>query len=151
MVIPRFIEGRVVRLESAKNSGSIQTPLGRCRKRKAADGDDRAIPSGDRPSFRRVYETTRGFVKRTARRWGVDESDVDDVSQEVFLAIHRRLHDFEGRSSVKTWVAAILQGFVLNYRRSRRRQGPNGMSAHHIDPDNVADSTEDPTVHATLG
>ena len=104
-----------------KQTATPKAAVTTSRKRKAADGDDRAIPSGDRPSFRRVYETTRGFVKRTARRWGVDESDVDDVSQEVFLAIHRRLHDFEGRSSVKTWVAAILQGFVLNYRRSRRR------------------------------
>jgi RNA polymerase sigma-70 factor (ECF subfamily) len=137
-----------MRLDSAKRSRSIQAPFGRRRDANADGAEDLAMPPDERPSFRRIYETTREFVKRSARRWGVDENDVDDLSQEVFLTIHRRLRDFQGRSSVNTWVAGILGGFVRNYRRSRRRKGPAEMSAH-IDPDDVADTREDPATLAT--
>jgi RNA polymerase sigma-70 factor (ECF subfamily) len=48
---------------------------------------------------------------------------VDDVCQEVFVTVHRRLSDFEGRSSLRTWVYGICVRTASDYRkrvRSRR-------------------------------
>lgn len=70
-----------------------------------------------------IYEQHVDFVWRSARRMGVAEAAVDDVVQEVFLVAHRRLGDFEGRSSVKTWLFAILMRVVSDYRRTLRRKG----------------------------
>lgn len=70
-----------------------------------------------RPSFEAVFAECGGFVWRTLRRLGVRESDVDDVFQEVFLVIHRRLPTFEGRSTVRTWVYAICVRTASDYRR----------------------------------
>jgi RNA polymerase sigma-70 factor (ECF subfamily) len=70
-----------------------------------------------------IYEEHFDFVWRSARRMGVLESAVDDVVQEVFIVAHRRLADFEGRSTVKTWLFAILLRVVSDYRRTRRRKG----------------------------
>ena len=47
----------------------------------------------------------------------------EDVVQEVMLVVHRRLSEFEGRSSLKTWLFGILYHVVANYRRSVRRKG----------------------------
>jgi RNA polymerase sigma-70 factor (ECF subfamily) len=70
-----------------------------------------------------VYEEHFDFVWRSARRMGVAEGAVDDVVQEVFLVAHRRLDDFEGRSSVRTWLFGILLRVVSDYRRTLRRKG----------------------------
>lgn len=75
------------------------------------------------PRFEDLYEQHFDFVWRSARRLGVAEAAVDDVVQEVFLVVHRRLGDFEGRSSLKTWVFAILLRVVADWRRTQRRKG----------------------------
>ena len=81
-----------------------------------------------------IYDEHFNFVWRSARRMGVAESSADDVVQEVFLVAHRRLADFEGRSSVKTWLFAILLRVVSDHRRRIRRKGgldplPEGLAA----------------------
>src|SRR5262249_47156752 len=107
-------------------------------------GADRALFA--RPSFEEVYEQTFPFVWRTVRRLGVGDSTRDDVAQEVFVTVYRRLGEFQGRSSVKTWVFNILMGIVRNYRRSRRRKGKaQALSATVVDPAILADATADPS------
>src|SRR5882672_9010889 len=71
--------------------------------------------------FDEVYEAHFDFVWRSVRRLGVDEFGVEDVVQEVFFTAHRRLGEFEGRSSVRTWLFAIVVHLVRHYRRKRQR------------------------------
>jgi RNA polymerase sigma-70 factor (ECF subfamily) len=75
------------------------------------------------PSFDDVYEQTFDFAWRSARRLGVAASAVDDVVQDVFLVVHRRLPEFEGRAAIKTWVFGILLRVVSDHRRTHRRKG----------------------------
>ena len=72
--------------------------------------------------FAEVYEAQFDFVWRSARRLGVSALHLDDVVQEVFLVVHRRLAEFEARSSLKTWLFAITRRVVADYRRSARRK-----------------------------
>ncbi len=53
---------------------------------------------GDAPSFERVYDEFFDFVYRNARRLGVPPSAADDVVQEVFVVLHRRLAEYDGRA-----------------------------------------------------
>jgi RNA polymerase sigma-70 factor (ECF subfamily) len=107
---------------------------------------ERAEVAFVRPSFEEVYQQTFPFVWRTVRRLGVGDSNRDDVTQEVFVTVYRRLGEFEGRSSVKTWVFNILMGIVRNYRRSRRRKGKGqALSSAVVDPSVLADGTADPS------
>jgi RNA polymerase sigma-70 factor (ECF subfamily) len=69
-----------------------------------------------------VYEAQFDFVWRSARRLGVGTLHVDDVVQEVFLVVHRRLCEFEGRSSLRTWLFGITRRVVGDHRRSARRK-----------------------------
>lgn len=58
-------------------------------------------------TFKEVYDEHFRFVWRSLRRLGVRESDVPDAVQDVFLVVHRRLAEFEGRSKVSTWLFGI--------------------------------------------
>ena len=103
-----------------------------------------------RPTFDQVYQETFAFVWRTVRRLGVNDSAVDDVTQEVFVTVHRRLGEFEGRCAVKTWVFSIVMRVVQNYRRSRRRKGAaQPISSTVVDPEILADTRMDPQEQAS--
>jgi RNA polymerase sigma-70 factor (ECF subfamily) len=54
---------------------------------------------------------------RALRRMGVREADVEDMCQEVFLVAYRRRNDFEGRSSVRTWLYGIAARVAADYRK----------------------------------
>ena len=98
-----------------------------------------------RPTFDQVYQDTFPSVWRTVRRLGVVDSAVDDVVQEVFVTVYRRLDQFEGRCAVKTWVFGILMRVVNNYRRSRRRKGAaHATTSAVVDPEILVDSGADP-------
>jgi len=76
----------------------------------------------------------------------VGDSTRDDVTQEVFVTVYRRLGEFQGRCSIKTWVFNILMGIVRNYRRTRRRKGKgHALSTAVVDPAVLADVTADPS------
>src|SRR5262245_20245633 len=67
--------------------------------------------------FSAFYEQYFAFVWRSVRRLGVADHAVDDAVQDVFVVVHRRLAEFEGRSSVRSW----LFGIALRVARARRR------------------------------
>ncbi|MEM6370164.1 MAG: sigma-70 family RNA polymerase sigma factor [Myxococcota bacterium] len=71
--------------------------------------------------FAVIYEQHFDFVWRSARRLGVPSAAVDDAVQDVFLVVHRRLHEFEGRSKLKTWLFGITLNVAKAHRRKRGR------------------------------
>lgn len=85
------------------------------------------------PEFAEVFRQYFDFVWRTVRSLGVPESGVDDAVQDVFISVHRRLPDFEGRSALKTWIYAIAYHTAQNHRRSARRR-----EALPLEPDIVS-------------
>jgi RNA polymerase sigma-70 factor (ECF subfamily) len=72
---------------------------------------------GDPGSFREIYDAHFAFVWKSLRRLGMREADVPDAAQEVFLVVHRKLGEFEGRSKITTW----LFGIALRVARDRQR------------------------------
>ncbi|HEY4122255.1 MAG TPA: RNA polymerase sigma factor [Byssovorax sp.] len=68
-------------------------------------------------TFREVYDEHFRFAWRSLRRLGVRESDVADAVQDVFLVVHRRLAEFEGRSKVSTWIYGICYRVASDRRR----------------------------------
>jgi RNA polymerase sigma-70 factor (ECF subfamily) len=78
------------------------------------------VVTEDPTDFRAVYEAYFQFVWGTLRRLGVREADALDLAQKVFLTVHARAHDFEGRSLLRTWIFGICQRVASDYRRSAR-------------------------------
>ena len=99
------------------------------------------VPRVQPPNFPAVYDAMFPFVWRAARRLGVPPSALDDVCQDVFVAVHKHLPEFEGRSSLKTWVYGILHNVVLMHRRGVRRKDPHRAE---IDMELLSDAAPGP-------
>jgi RNA polymerase sigma-70 factor (ECF subfamily) len=74
-----------------------------------------------KPTIEALYRTHHAFVWRNARRLGCSDDWVDDAVHEVFLVAARRLSEFQGNSSVPTWLFAILFRVVQRMQRDRAR------------------------------
>ena len=59
------------------------------------------------PPFAEVFAAHAPAVWRTMRRLAPSEADADDLTQEVFVVVHRKLSGFEGRSKLSTWIYGI--------------------------------------------
>lgn len=99
---------------------------------------------GSALSFAEVYELHFDFVWRSARRLGVPEQNLDDVVQDVFVTVYRRLSDFEGRSQLKTWIFGVLRHTVRDLRRSQRRKPTEELAE---EPRDARTSPHDRAVH----
>lgn len=89
------------------------------------------------PDFQSVYQAHFDFVWRSLRRLGVPPSALDDAHQEVFLVAYRRLGEFGGRSSLKTWLFGIAFNVVRHHRRSLKRE-----REHEPLPETVHDASD---------
>jgi RNA polymerase sigma-70 factor, ECF subfamily len=69
-----------------------------------------------------IYDEYFDFVWRSLQRLGVRPSLLDDALQDVFVVVHRRLADFEGRSTLKTWLFGICMRVASDYARRHKQQ-----------------------------
>jgi RNA polymerase sigma-70 factor (ECF subfamily) len=72
--------------------------------------------------FDSVYTQHFDFACRSLRLLGVSPDVIEDAAQDVFSVVSRRLDEFAGISSIKTWIFAIVQRVAANQRRRRRRK-----------------------------
>jgi RNA polymerase sigma-70 factor, ECF subfamily len=79
--------------------------------------------------FDTVFAESSPFVWRVLGRLGVARRDIRDVCQEVFIVVHRRLADYDGRASVRAWIYGICLRSASDYRkRAHRRRETFGES-----------------------
>ncbi len=69
------------------------------------------------PQLSEVFEKHGPYVHRALRYFGVPDADLSDVFQEVFVIVHRKLDEFEGRASIRTWLYRICQRAASDYRK----------------------------------
>jgi RNA polymerase sigma-70 factor (ECF subfamily) len=67
--------------------------------------------------FKELFHAHTDFVWRVLHRHGVPAREMEDACQEVFLVVFRRLPEFEGRSSIRTWIYGIAVRVALALRR----------------------------------
>ena len=124
-------------VSTSPGSIGVGSPANSPARSAAPDGPATTPVSGAHPSFEELYEAHFGFVWRSVRRLGVNEGAVDDVVQETFLVVHRRLPEFEGRSSINTWLFGILLHVVHDHRRHLRRKSPHLRAEGPTDPETL--------------
>jgi RNA polymerase sigma-70 factor (ECF subfamily) len=90
----------------------------------AAHALDEVRPAVATPSFDEVYAAHFAFVWRILRTFGVPEAALEDAAQDVFVVVHRRLPEFEGRAAITTWLFAIARRVASAHRRKDRRTDP---------------------------
>ena len=87
----------------------------------AATEEPRAlVASRALPDMQVVVEQHAAFLLRTVRRLGVAETDVEDIAQEVFLLMHRKLDQYDPSCSLRGWMFGIASRLASDYRKSAR-------------------------------
>lgn len=80
-----------------------------------------------------IYANNLEYVWRLLRRLGVHERDLEDMTHEVFVVVHRKLPTFDRSREVRPWVAGIAVRVASDYRRSARlrrvKVGTDGLES----------------------
>lgn len=83
----------------------------------------RAEPSGAGPTDPGTFWAEHArFVEHTLARLGVDPTDREDLRQEVFIVVIKRLADYEARGRHRAWLFGICLRVVAGYRRRGYRR-----------------------------
>lgn len=90
------------------------------------------------PSVAEIFAEYAPFVWRTLRYLGVAPSDLQDVCQDVFVVVHQKLPEFEGRASLRTWLYGICIRAAAGHKRRARFRREQLMA---VPPDEVVAPT----------
>jgi RNA polymerase sigma-70 factor (ECF subfamily) len=76
------------------------------------------VRRGDTAAFGELVERHRGAVYRAALAALGNDADAEDIAQEALVLAYRRIDQFRGDASVRTWMVSI--GWRLSLSRRRR-------------------------------
>ena len=74
------------------------------------------------PDLAAIYEAEVAFVWGSLRRLGVRAADLEDVTHDVFMAVQRRLADYDPARPIRPWLFGFAYRVASDYRRSARVQ-----------------------------
>ncbi|MBF0478958.1 MAG: RNA polymerase sigma factor [Candidatus Omnitrophica bacterium] len=72
---------------------------------------------GDLPAFENIYKAASSFVFNVAFRVVHNREEAEEVTQDVFMNVFRKLKDFRQQASFKTWVYRITVNCAINHYR----------------------------------
>lgn len=92
----------------------------------AIHDEDRSVVEacrrGEAWAFKTLYQKYARRVYSFARRFVGDEGHAEDVVQEVFLQVFRKLEGFRGDSKFSTWLFRVTVNSCMNKRRVLDRE-----------------------------
>lgn len=81
------------------------------------DPDAQLAAMGDMEAFERIYRRYHARIYGLCLRMIKNASQAEDLVQEVFIQLFRKLHTFRGESSFSTWLHRLTVNQVLMYFR----------------------------------
>lgn len=93
------------------------------------DDGERVAALPPPPRFEDVYAEQFTMVWRLVSH-RVPASALDDVVQEVFIVVHRKLPEFQSRSTIRTWVYGIVRLVIRDYLRNHGNRPAGEALAH---------------------
>jgi RNA polymerase sigma-70 factor (ECF subfamily) len=99
-----------------------------------------ATDTGSRESFWRAVSPQTSWIHRQLRRLGVHSRDLEDVTQEVMLAVFRRWDEFDPDRPIRPWLFAFAFREASTYRN--RAAHRNEVPGSHDAPDDRDDGAD---------
>ena len=94
----------------------------------------RAAATGQGEALGDLYQRHSGRVYSLCLRMTHDIADAEDLTQEVFIQLHRKIGSYRGESHFSTWLHRLTVNQVLMFwRRAKRRK------VHVMDPFETAE------------
>lgn len=98
----------------------------------------RALLAGDPVAFAHFMRAHENRVFRIALRWLRSVEEAQDVTQDVFLTLSRKLSQFEGDARLSTWVYRVAVNHAKNrlrYLSRRRARAHEAWDDRHKEPE----------------
>ena len=73
-------------------------------------------------TFEEIYTKHSKQVYNLALHYVQNTADAEEITQDVFVAIHRSLHKFDGRSALSTWIYRITINKSLDFIKTQKRR-----------------------------
>jgi RNA polymerase sigma-70 factor (ECF subfamily) len=99
------------------------------------------LQSGDRAEFARLVDAYSSQIYRLAMKMLADEQDAEDVLQNTFMKALQSIENFEGRSSLSTWLYRIAVNEALMSLRRHKPTIPVAMD-YEDDVDEIQHPTQ---------
>jgi len=74
---------------------------------------------GDIQAFREIYKVASSYVYNVAFRISSNKEEAEEITQDVFLKIHKNLKYFQFRCRIKTWIYRIAVNTAINAAKKR--------------------------------
>ena len=106
----------------------------------------RSVQQGSLEAFNTLYERYFPAVYRRVR-YVVPEADVEDITQDIFIAVMKSLKNFRFEAQFSTWLRTLVNRQVADFYRSRKPKFETfSLDTELDDPDREMDfSVEDRT------
>ena len=82
--------------------------------------------TGDREAFHVLFEETGPLITRFLRRHLIDRAELEDVCQEVLMAVYRSRHTYDAQRPFEPWLFAIVRKVSGEHLRRRARAISSG-------------------------
>lgn len=102
----------------------------------AVEPDDARIArhlAGDPDAFAEIYRTHVDAVYRRLSRILGPIPEREDLTQDVFVTLHRALPKFRGESTLATWIQRIAINIALDHLRARGRRPAAPVDTRYFD------------------
>ena len=78
------------------------------------------IQAGDKKAFRSLIEKYQRLVSHIVFRMIPNETDREDICQEIFIKVYQNLGNFRFQSKISTWIAKITYNSCINYLQKKK-------------------------------
>ncbi len=100
----------------------------------------RRLQRGDPRAFRELVRKHQDRVFSMTLRMLGDAHEAEDVSQEVFVAVHKNLARFRGDSRLSTWIYRVTKNHCLNrLKYLEKRESGGDADLARIDASQIDD------------
>lgn len=84
------------------------------------------------PELRELFTKYSDFVFRICMRYVKDRAEAEDLSQDIFIKINDKLHEFRTESMISTWIYRIAINTCIDHLRKVKRR--DELTEEHLDP-----------------
>ena len=77
---------------------------------------------GDPAAFRAIYDSYKNYVFSLCVRMTRNTTLSEDLTQDVFFRVWRKMSSYQGKSQFRTWLHRVTVNTVLMYFRQRKRR-----------------------------
>jgi RNA polymerase sigma factor (sigma-70 family) len=94
-----------------------------------------------------IYQQNKGLVYRLALSYVRDVQEAEDITQEVFVKVFEKAHQFKGNAQVKTWIYRITTTTSLDFIKAKKRKKRSGNIRSLTDEAGLSIDIQDMSPH----